>query len=194
MARVTSGIPGPSSVATTTSPRCSPSSTARSVILPRPAYCTMLRAISEMAVARMVRSLPENPTCSASSRPRWRAVRMSCSEPMSRRLSSPIGGPPPIAIEDGQPFLQVEPRRHAVQAEAELDHREGDLGLHPHDDRLRAPQLPDARDVEERPDGERVEHLGRGDVHDDAARAALTDALRQVVLELTEIGVGDLRL
>src|SRR5438105_9960165 len=134
-------------------PRWAPSRMTSNSISPRPAYSTMLRAISEMAVATTVRSLPVKPTCSASSRPRCRAVRMSCSDPIGRRSSSLIGRPFPALLEKCQPFLQVEAGGHAVEPEAQLDHGERNVRFEPHDDGVRSPQPSHLSDVEQRADG-----------------------------------------
>src|SRR5438105_9665407 len=127
MARATSGIPGPSSRATTTMPELAPLRTTVKTISPCLAYWTMFRAISEIAVATRVRSLPEKPTSAASSRTRCRAIRMSCSERIGSRVSCSIGHAPGALVQVGQPLFQVEARGHPIEAKAELDHREGDL-------------------------------------------------------------------
>ena len=57
------------------------------MISPRSANITMLRAISEMAVAMMVSWVGEKPAWAASSRPCLRAVTTSASEPMGMRTS-----------------------------------------------------------------------------------------------------------
>ena len=79
MARSTSGMPGPSSTATTTMPLRRPSCTRFSATSPSPGVHAMLRATSEIAVAMRVRSVLEKPSSVASRRPSWRAVTMSSS-------------------------------------------------------------------------------------------------------------------
>src|SRR5438445_245463 len=137
-------------------------------ISPRTAYSTMLRAISEMAVATTVRSLPENPASAASSRPRWRAVRMSCSEPIGKRFSSSIGDPEASRVQDRQAFLQVQSRVDAVEPKAELHHREGDLRTQTHYHRVGPAELAHVGDVQKRSDRERVDDVGGGHIDDDA--------------------------
>ena len=65
MARSMSTIPGPASRATIITPRRSPSETSSIETSPPRLKRTMLRAISEMAVAMTVASVSEKPTCNA---------------------------------------------------------------------------------------------------------------------------------
>src|ERR1700740_1167115 len=98
----------------------------------------MLRAISEIASAIIVWSVLENPVAAASSRPFWRAATMSPSCSIGTVTSGCTWAPRSREGADvGEPFLEVERRRHALQREAELHHREGDLGLDADDDRVR---------------------------------------------------------
>src|SRR5262245_52663295 len=104
----------------------------------------MLRESSEMAVTINVRSVPAKPTDSAISRPRLRAVTMSCSAWMGTQTSSGMPAPVAIAVaaeavgrqgvvaEEFQGFLQVQGRGHAVQLQAQLGHGKGHLGLDAH--------------------------------------------------------------
>src|SRR5262245_366727 len=172
-------------------------------ISPCPAYSTMLRATSEIAVAMTVRSLGEKPNLDASERPSCRAVTMSAADPMETSLSAESLGMPGGArsdgcaggcVEVGEPLLEVERGCHVLEGEPELDHGEGYLGLDAHDDRLRAPQLDHVRDRPQRADGEGVHHVEDGDVHDGALRAVLPDLLHEVVAELEQILVGERRL
>src|SRR5690242_17501009 len=101
----------------------------------------MLRATSEMAVATSVWSVIPRPRAAASSRPFCRAVTMSASPSIGTRSSPGIDGPPVRRLEQGEPLLEVEGGRHAVEREPELDHREGDLGLDPDHHRARAAEL-----------------------------------------------------
>src|ERR687894_405939 len=82
-----SAMPGPSSRAITstagTPPRLASDVTACISTSPRPAWVTMLRATSEMAVAINVASVAEQPIWLASSRPDWRATTMSPSVEMT---------------------------------------------------------------------------------------------------------------
>src|SRR5712692_8682585 len=189
MARATSPMPGPESLATTTMPRLSPSRASARTISPRIAYSTMFLAISEMAVATMVRSLPENPASAANSRPRWRARRMSCSEPIWSRLSSSIAHPPSAPVQDGQPLIEVQAGGDPVEPQSQLDHGESDLWLETHDHGIRTAKPAHLRDVEQGPDGERVHHVGRGHVHDDPLRPQLPHLPCEVVLQPGQVGV-----
>src|SRR5262245_20650272 len=108
----------------------------------------MLRESSEMAVAISVSSVPEKPMDTAISRPRLRAVTMSCSAWMGTQTSSgmrtPVAGA--IAAAQGavaeklQGLFQVQRGGHAVQLQAQLGHGEGHLRLDAHDHRAGAPQ------------------------------------------------------
>src|SRR3954470_15784451 len=156
-------MPGPSSRPTTTIPWRSPSSTSRNTISPRRAYRTMLRAISEIAVAISVRSVLENPSRAASARPSARAVRTSRSDPMSTRSSFSTVAQLPLleALEQRQALLEVERGGDTLQVQPQLDHREGDLGLDAYDHRLGATQPGHVSDAPQRPRGERDHDVQR---------------------------------
>src|SRR5947207_1517233 len=185
-ARVTSGIPGPWSRATTIRPSMSPFITVRSVISPRLAYMRMLRAISEMAAAMTVWSPLENPASAASSRPFCRALTTSTSDVIGTSSSSATGAPslfvealPALPIQKGEPLFEVERGRDALERQAELHHREGDLGLDADDHRFGPAQPRHVRDVPQRADGEGVHDVERRHVDDHTAGAILPDALDQ---------------
>src|SRR6267378_1764825 len=172
-------MPGPSSAATTSTPRF-PSwlPISRRTISPRTAYRTMFRASSEIAVATTASSVEGKPHCAANSRPFCRADTMSASVSMDTRTSSAMSAPFMLldfplgaAMEVLEPFLQVQRRRHTLQREPQLDHRERDLGLDADDDGLRAAQ----------PD-----HVG-----DVAERADLTDLIDQRVAQLLQVVVRE---
>ena len=74
-----------------------------------------------------------------------------------------------VAVEVRQALLEVQRRGHRAGAHAELHHGEGDVGLDADDDRLGAPQPGHLGDAAQRLEPERVEHVQRGDVDDDAA-------------------------
>src|SRR3981081_871644 len=104
----------------------------------------MLRATSEMAVAMKVRSVLENPSFSASSRPFWRASTISVSAAMGIRASpsTAVAAPRPRPlVQVGEALLAVQGGVDVLQAHTELDHGEGNLGLDPHDDRDRPSQV-----------------------------------------------------
>src|SRR5438094_7470416 len=143
MARPTSGMPGPSSLATTSSLFFPSFCTRRRMISPRIAQRTMFRASSEIAVATTARSVDGNPHCDASSRPFWRAATTSESQSMETRTSSAMSANllvPSVAVEIREALFEVQRGRDAFQGEAQLDHREGHLRLDAHDDGLGAAQ------------------------------------------------------
>src|SRR6185369_14973964 len=159
----------------------------------------MFRASSEIAVATTAVSVDGNPHCDASSRPFCRAATTSESQSIETRTSSAMSSDLLIAslalaVEIREAFLQVQRRGHALQGEAELDHREGDLRLDTDDDGLGAAQPDHVRHVPERPGGERVDHVERGDVHDDATGADLADLEDQGIAQLLQVLVGQRRL
>src|SRR5215208_4767269 len=72
----------------------------------------MLRATSEMAVARSVRSVLEKPSPAPIVRASWRAVTTSASVRIATRISWATGVRLPIELllEEGQPLFEVECR------------------------------------------------------------------------------------
>src|SRR5947208_12614752 len=141
----------------------------RSAISPRLAYIKMLRAISEMAAAMTVWSPLENPASAASSRPFCRALTTSTSDVIATSSSSatgstPTGTPslhalealPALPIQKGEPLLEVECGRDALERQAELHHREGDLGLDADDHRCGSTQPRHVCDVAPRADRDRI--------------------------------------
>src|SRR2546421_3815991 len=163
----------------------------RSAISPRLAYIKMLRAISEMAAAMAVWSPLENPASAASSRPFCRALTTSTSDVTATSSSSATGAPtgtpslhtvealPALPIQKGEPLLEVERGRDAFERQAELHHREGDLGLDADDHRFGAAQPRHVRDVAQRADGEGIHDIEGRHVDDHTAGAIFPDALDQ---------------
>src|ERR1700704_5505134 len=100
----------------------------------------MLRAISEIAVAMIVRSVPANPICEASSRPFMRAVTTSPSRAIGTQVSSgaTVAAPARSAREQFHALLEIERRGNIVQCQAQLHHGECDVGLDPDDHGLGA--------------------------------------------------------
>src|SRR3982074_1898690 len=156
----------------------SPFWTRLSVISPFLAYIRMLRAISEMAAAMTVCSPLENPATAANGRPCCLASTTSTSAAIGSRSSSPTVARSPgfgleealcgATIEEGETLFEVQHGGDALQRQTELHHGERHVGLNPHDDRLGAAQAGHVRDDAQRPQGERVHHVERGDVDDDA--------------------------
>src|SRR4051794_1984623 len=101
----------------------------------------MLRAISEIAVASSVRSVPLNPRPEASSRAFERATTTSSSRSIGTRISAATG----IALLERrmqvrEALLEVERGVHVLEREPELHHRERHLRLDADDHRLGAAQ------------------------------------------------------
>src|SRR3712207_290090 len=111
----------------------------------------MLRAISEIAVASSVRSVPVNPRPDASSRALERARTTSSSFSIATRISSATV----VALlqqrgEVLEALLEVERGVDVLQAQPELHHGERDLRRDADDDRLRAAQPRHVGDPAER--------------------------------------------
>src|SRR5690242_13745532 len=133
----------------------------------------MLRAISEIAVAMSVSSLPEKPILWASSRPFRRASTMSPSCAITTCVASAATGCVVVSapLQPRAAFLEVERGRNAVEREAELHDRECDFRLDAHDPGIGAAQPRGLRDAPQRAGCERVHHVERADVDHDAAGA-----------------------
>src|SRR3954471_23289677 len=194
-ARSTSEIPGPSSRETTTiATRWS--STSRPISTsPAPAWMRMLRPISDIAVAIKGASVREKPSRPASARPSPRATTMSASTAIGTVTSSAIAAVPPrVAVEQGQRLLQVERRLQRLEVEAELHHRNRDVGLDADDDGHGAAQARGSRDVPKRASHERVDDVEGRHVDDDALRPVAPDAVCEIVAELEHLTVAERRL
>src|SRR6266508_6555599 len=174
------------------------------VISPFLAYIRMLRAISEMAAAMTVCSPLENPATAANARPCCLASTTSTSAAIGSRSSSPtvarsarfvleqaLFGP---AIQEREAFFEVQHRGDAFEGEAQLHHRERHVGLDPHDDRLGAAEAGHVRDVAQRPHGEGVHDVERGDVDDDAPAARPPHLRDQRLAKMGKVGVSEGRL
>src|SRR3954471_8031414 len=101
----------------------------------------MLRASSEIAVASSVWSVLVSSSCAASARARWRATTTSASDSIAIRCSDSTGTVAGLllGLQQRETLLEVERGRDVLEAHAELNHREGDLGLDADDDGLRPP-------------------------------------------------------
>src|SRR5215510_13766877 len=155
----------------------------------------MLRASSEIAVATTARSVDEKPTCDASSRPFCRAETTSESQSIATRTSSAMSSnllivSLPLAVEVRKALFQIQRGRDPLEREPELDHRERHLRLDADDDGLGTAQPDHVGYVPQGPRRERVDHVERGDVHDDAPGADFADLQHQGVAQLLEILVG----
>src|SRR4051812_237172 len=125
----------------------------------------MLRATSEIAVARSVWSVLLSSRSPASSRARWRAVTTSASDSIAMRLSACTGERLlQLVAQQRQPFLEIQRGLHVLELHAELDHRERDLRLDADDHGLGAAQARHVRDPAQRARDEGVHDVQRGDV------------------------------
>src|SRR3954451_19949669 len=108
----------------------------------------MLRAISEIAVASRVWSVLGMSRPIASWRARWRAVTTSASDSIAIRSAASGANVARLlpGLQQREPLLEVERRLHVLEAHAELDHRERDLGLDADDHRLGSAQARHHRD------------------------------------------------
>src|SRR5438093_10951667 len=182
-----------------TPPWRSPFVTPLSATSPRLAYMRMLRAISDIAAAITVWSPLENPASAARSRPRCRAVTTSTSAAIGISRSSatldpsrsPLDAELHLPVEERQTLLEIERGRDALERQAELHHRERNLGLNPDDHGFRPPQPRHVGDVAQRPDRERIHHVERRDVDDHAPGPEASDALDQRFPQLREVGVRE---
>src|SRR6266550_5337536 len=126
----------------------SPFWTRLSVISPFLAYIRMLRAISEIAAAMTVCSPLENPATAARARPCCLASTTSTSAAIGSRSSSPTVARSArfgleealfgAAVQEGEAFFEVQHRGDTFERQAELHHRERDIGLDADDHRFRA--------------------------------------------------------
>src|SRR6476469_3784671 len=101
----------------------------------------ILRAISEIAVAIMVRSDPPKPISIARARPFWRAVTISTAELISTWISpsiffSLLGD----LIQVRQPLLQIQRGTNPLQGQSQLYHGKSHVRLNPNDHGLRPTQ------------------------------------------------------
>src|SRR5439155_22529402 len=150
----------------------------------------MVRAISETAVAMTVWRVRENPSASASSLARERAVTTSPSAVIAIRssggTSAPLG-----SRQQSQPFVEIERGANAVEGQPELHHGEGHLRLDADDDHVGSTQLHGLGDSRQRPRRERVDDVEHGEVDHRALDAGLAHLFRQSLLEIAQVGVGE---
>src|SRR5919202_2950077 len=190
-----SRMPGPASCATTRRPYRPSSYIGSSRISPLPTWTTMLRAISEIAVAMSVASVLEKPSFVARARPSARAGTMSESEVMGTRISSPIlGVPPHLSVEPRERLVEIERRVERLEVQLELHHRDRDVGLDPDDHGLRAAEPGGDRDRAERAGDEGVDDVQCPDVDDEPARTLAADPLGQLVAEGEDLAVAEAKL
>src|SRR5260370_38034018 len=101
---------------------------------PRLAYCRMVRATSEMAVAITVWSPIVKPWAAASSRPFARAWTMSTSEAIVRCSSSATSAAlPRFGVEKRQTLLEIEGGHDTFERQTLLDHSEHHVRQDTHD-------------------------------------------------------------
>src|SRR3712207_4390374 len=112
----------------------------------------MLRAISEIAGARSVRSVPEKPSCAASSRAFERATTTSSSRSIGTRISSAtVVALLQQRVEVGEALLEIQGAVDILEAQAELHHGERDLRRDADDHGVRPAQPRHVRDAAQRP-------------------------------------------
>src|SRR5919106_4244605 len=103
----------------------------------------MLRATSEIAVARSVWSVLVSSSCDAISRARCLAMTTSASDSIGITdscSSATVAGILPGPRQQREPLLEIERGQHVLEGHAELHHGEGDLGLDADDHGRRAAQ------------------------------------------------------
>src|SRR5919106_1435499 len=179
-----SGIPGPSSLATTRISATSPVFCVEMVTRPSRAWVRMLRATSEIAVAMSVASVLEKPSSRARRLPSARATTMSRSEAMGTRTSSSIAFPLSPPPEECQPFLQIERGVHPFQGQPQLNQGESHLRLDSDNHRFRPLQLGHQGHGAEGTRYERVHDVEGGNVENHPLRPVASHVLGEVVLEL----------
>src|SRR5919202_5076914 len=190
-----SRMPGPASCATTRRPYRPSSYIGSSRISPLPTWTTMLRAISEIAVAMSVASVREKPSFVARARPSARAGTMSESEVMGTRISSPIPGVPPRpSVEHRERLVEIEHRVERLEVQVELHHRDRDVGLDPDDHGLRPAEPGGDGDRPKRACDEGVDDVPGADVDDEPAYALPADPLGQLVAEGEDLAVAEVGL
>src|SRR6476659_4559236 len=140
-----------------------------------------LRASSLAAVTILVWSTSENLSSCVSLRTCCLASTMSCSErsgawPLAFGVIGSVRGYLPA--QQRHAAFDVQRGRDAGQRQAELDQRDRDGRLHAHENRLRAEDARDAGDVGDHAADERVHHLERRDVDEDALARVLLDGVR----------------
>ena len=91
--------------------------------------------------------------------------------------------PPGHAIEQLLRRVEVERHPQRLQVQAELHHRDRDVGLNAHDDGVGAAQPSGEDDRAQRARDERVDHVERGDVDHDPARAMSSHQLGELVAQ-----------
>ena len=113
-----------------------------STISPRPAWTTMLRAISEIAVAISVASVARSRAARPCARPRRGAGTRSASPPMGDAdlIGHPRPSPCVEPVEQGQRLVEVERGVERLQVEAELHHRDRDVRAGCRRSTVRAPR------------------------------------------------------
>src|SRR5919198_1989410 len=164
-------------------------------ISPWPAWTTMLRATSEIAVATSVASVLEKPSCAATARPSARASTMSSSDAIATRVSAAIAGArSPRAFQDLEPLLEVEGGLERLEVQLELHYRHRNVRLDADDHRSGSTQARRQRDRPQRARDERIDDVQRRDIDDDPAGAELPDLLREVISQLQDFAVGQRRL
>src|SRR5215218_2225915 len=91
-------------------------------------------------------------------------------------------------------FGRVQGSPDAAQLDAQLHQRERDGGTHPDDDRLGSHQARAGGDFADEPAEERIEHLDRGEIDQDAAGASFREHLREAGFQIERVPVVQILL
>src|SRR5687768_5072327 len=138
----------------------------------------MFRAISETAVEISVASVRENPRRSARARASARAATRSESELILTTTSFSIDAASECgALEHCARLVEIVSGFQRTEIEVELDEGDRDVGADSDDHGFRAAKASNSRERLERPSDEGVDHVERGHVDDDTARAFTSDSL-----------------
>src|SRR5581483_6253339 len=152
----------------------------------------MLRATSEMAVAIRVWSVAENPLAAAISRPFWRAATTSTSVEIGTRASGATTRAPSVgSAQHLESFLEIQGGRHALEGQAQLNHREGDVWLDAHDYRVRTAQLGDVGDPADGSTGEGIHDVEGRHVYDNALDSQPSNTVSKLFSELCQVLVSE---
>ena len=93
------------------------------------------------------------------------------------------------AVEQSQTVVEVERGEKGVHVHAQANRREGDIRIDTDNDCGGAAQAGHLGEVVQRAGREGIQHIQRGDVDDDAARAVATNLVDEVALETQQLTV-----
>src|SRR6267143_6334944 len=155
----------------------------------------IVRANSEIAVARRVESVETKPSSVANSRPFCRAATTSISALIGITASLATGRVSlRFLVQKREPFFQIQGCVHSLQRQSELNHRKCNFRLDPHDYGFCPTQPGHMSQVAQGARGKRVHHVEHRDIHDDSPSTELADLLSQRVSQMHQIEVAEGRL